>query len=144
MAKLPSIEEMAKDVAQRAIQEITINDMTLSEFIEKVNNAVENQECHVASCRYNDINCKCTNDEKRKECVRVSKAVLLLDDLVETKVPDNQWAKKRKPFNVCKTNHRCPNDPCMCSYAVECSTLEDVGNGIHKYMCGRDKCKYCK
>lgn len=80
MAELPNIEEMAKDVAQRAMQEITINDMTLSEFIEKVNNAVENQECHVASCRYNDINCNCTNDEKRKECIEVSRKVLCLDD----------------------------------------------------------------
>ena len=102
-----------------------------------------NNNCNLTTCRYNKDG-KCTNEEKRKECIRVSKAVLLLDDLVDTKVPDNQWAKKRKPFNVCETNHRCQNDPCMCSYAVECSTLEDVGNGIHKYMCGRDKCKYCK
>lgn len=80
MAKLPTIEEMAKDVAKRAMQEITINDTTLSEFIEKLNNAVENQECHVASCRYNDINCKCTNEEKRKECVEVSRKVLCLDE----------------------------------------------------------------
>ena len=80
MAKLPNIEELAKDVAQRAVQEITINDMPLSEFIEKVNNAVENKECHVASCRYNDINCKCTNEEKRKECVEVSRKVLCLHE----------------------------------------------------------------
>lgn len=99
--------------------------------------------CSLTTCRYNKDG-KCTNEEKRKECVRVSKAVLLLDDLVDTKVPDNQWAKKRKPFNVCETNYKCTNDPSMCSYAVEYSTLEDVGNGIHKYMCGRDKCKYCK
>lgn len=40
MAELPSIEEMAKDVAKRAMQEITINDIPLLEFVEKVNNAV--------------------------------------------------------------------------------------------------------
>ena len=40
MAKFPSIEDMAKDVAQRAMQEITINDMPLTEFVEKVNNAI--------------------------------------------------------------------------------------------------------
>lgn len=80
MAKLPNIEEMAKDVAQRAMQEITINDMPLLEFVEKVNNSIENNECHVASCRYNDIDCKCTNDEKRKECVEVSRKVLCLDE----------------------------------------------------------------
>lgn len=99
--------------------------------------------CNLITCRYNKDG-KCTNEEKRKECVKVSNAVLLLDDLVDTKVPDNQWVKNRKPFNVCGTNHRCPNDPSMCGYAVEYSTLDDVGNGIHKYMCGRDKCKYCK
>lgn len=83
MAKLPTIEEMAKDVAQKALQEITINDMPLLEFVERINNAAENKECHIASCRYNDINCKCNNEEKRKECVRVSKAVLLIDDLAD-------------------------------------------------------------
>lgn len=100
-------------------------------------------DCNLTTCRYN-ADGKCTNEEKRKECVKVSKAVLLIDDLVDTKVPDNKWVKNRKPFNVCRTNHRCTNDPSMCGYSVEYSTLEDVGNGIHKYMCGRDKCKYYK
>lgn len=99
--------------------------------------------CNLTTCRYNKDG-KCTNEEKRKECVKVSKAVLLIDDLVDTKAPDNKWVKNRKPFNVCRTNHRCTNDPSMCGYAVEYSTFEDIGNGIHKYMCGRDKCKYCK
>ena len=93
MAKFPSIEDMAKDVAQRALQLITINDMPLLEFVERINNAAENKECHIASCRHNDINCKCTNEEKRKECIRVSKAVLMIDDLADIEVPDNQWIK---------------------------------------------------
>lgn len=71
MAELPSIEELAKDVAQRAMQEITINDMPLSEFVEKINNSVENNDCNLTTCRYNKGN-KCTNNEKRTECVEVS------------------------------------------------------------------------
>lgn len=80
MAKLPTIEEIAKNAAQKALQDITVNDMPLLEFVEKVNNAVENNECHVASCRFNHINCKCTNQEKRKECVDVSMKVLCLEE----------------------------------------------------------------
>ena len=79
MAELPSIEEMTKDVAQRVLQEITINDMTLSEFIEKVNNAVENSNCNLTTCRYN-ADGKCTNEEKREECVEVSRKVLCEDE----------------------------------------------------------------
>lgn len=79
MAKLPSIEEMTKDVAQRVLQEITINDMPLIEFIEKVNNAVENNNCNLSTCRYNTDG-KCTNKEKRKECVEVSRKVLCINE----------------------------------------------------------------
>ena len=79
MAKFPSIEDMAKDVAQRAMQEITINDMTLTEFVEKVNNAIENNNCNLTNCRYN-ADGKCTNEEKREECVEVSRKVLCLNE----------------------------------------------------------------
>lgn len=34
--------------------------------------------CNLTTCRYNE-NGKCTNEEKRKECVEVSKLVLCLD-----------------------------------------------------------------
>ena len=70
-----TIEEIAKDVAQKALHEITINDMPLLEFVEKVNNAVENNSCNLTTCRYN-ADGKCTNEEKRKECVDVSRKVL--------------------------------------------------------------------
>ena len=53
-----------------------------------------------------------------------------------------QW--KDGLTDTCDTNPNCENDPKNCGFAVEYSTLEDVGNGIHKYMCGRDKCKYYK
>ena len=53
-----------------------------------------------------------------------------------------QW-KDRLAY-TCDTNPNCECDPTTCGFAVEYSTLEDVGKGIHKYMCGRDKCKYQK
>ena len=79
MAKLPTIDDMAKDLAERAMQEITVNGMTLREFIGNLENDIAHNECHLASCRYNSINFHCTNVEKRKECVDVSKLVLCLD-----------------------------------------------------------------
>ena len=99
--------------------------------------------CNLTNCRYN-ADGKCTNDEKRKECVRVSKAVLMIDDLVDIEVSDNQRIKKKNPFNVCDTNPNCEYDPETCGFAVEYSSFEDVSKGIHKYMCGRYKCKYQK
>ena len=99
--------------------------------------------CNLTTCRYN-ADGKCTNEEKRKECVRVSKAVLIIDDLADIEVPDSQWIKKKNPFNICNTNPNCECDPETCGFAIEYSTFEDVGNGIHKYMCGRYKCKYQK
>lgn len=78
MAKAPTMDDMAKELAEKAKREIIINGMTLEEFINKINNAVENSECHLASCRYNSASFHCTNEEKRKECVDVSKLVLCL------------------------------------------------------------------
>lgn len=47
------------------------------EWIDNVNNAYENKKCNLASCRYN-ADGKCTNDEKRKECIEVSEKVLCI------------------------------------------------------------------
>lgn len=79
MAKLPTIDDMAKQLAERAMQEIIVNGMTLHEFSENLNNAAVKSECHLASCRYNSEKFHCTNEEKRKECIDVSKLVLCLD-----------------------------------------------------------------
>ena len=62
--------------------------------------------CNITTCRYN-ADGKCTNEEKREECVRVSKAVLVIDDLSDIEAPDNQWVKKKNSFNVCDTNPNC-------------------------------------
>ena len=48
--------------------------------------------CNLTTCRHNAYG-KCTNEEKREECVIFSKAVLMIDDLVGIEVPDNQWVK---------------------------------------------------
>ena len=102
-----------------------------------------NNNCNLTTCRYNTDG-KCTNEEKREECVRVSKAVLMIDDLADTEVTDNQLIEKKNPLNTCDTNQNCEYDPTTCGFAVEYSTWEDVSNGIHSYMCGFDKCKYQK
>ena len=48
--------------------------------------------CNLTTCRYN-ADGKCTNEEKRKECIGVSKAVLMIDDLADVEVPDSQLVK---------------------------------------------------
>lgn len=37
------------------------------------------ENCNLVSCRYNTVG-KCENEEKRKECVDVSRKVLCLED----------------------------------------------------------------
>ena len=48
--------------------------------------------CNLTTCRYN-ADGKCTDDGKLKECVRVSKAVLMIDDFADIEVQDNQLVK---------------------------------------------------
>lgn len=40
---------------------------------------MNNNNCSLTTCRYNQSG-TCTNEEKRKECVEVSKSVLCLED----------------------------------------------------------------
>lgn len=65
-------------------------------------------------------------------------------DYVDTKMLDSQVVKKKKQFNICDTNPNCECDPSTCGFAVEYSSFEDVSNGIHKYICGLDRCTYSK
>lgn len=108
----------------------------------------EMNNCNLINCR-NNADGKCTNEEKRKECVRVSRAVLCID----LKSINEFYAKmefetmmqwKDRLAYTCYANPNCECDPTNCGFAVEYSTLEDVGKGIHRYICGRDKCKYQK
>ena len=50
MAKLQSIEEMTKDVAQRVLKELAINDMPLEEFIVKVDGVAEFLKSEIRIC----------------------------------------------------------------------------------------------
>ena len=84
--------KIVQEIAGMALDNATINNIPFRELIDNVNNAYANKKCNLASCRYN-AHGKCTNEEKRKECVRVSKAVLVIDDLADIEVPDNQWIK---------------------------------------------------
>lgn len=45
---------------------------------EVVNNICENNNCNLTTCRYCKDG-KCTNEEKQKECIYVSKKVLCLE-----------------------------------------------------------------
>ena len=74
MAKLPTIEQMVKDVKQRVLQEITINDMSLEEFIVKVDGVAEFLKSEIRICDkrleeepspyYNDVNVGFTNAQE--------------------------------------------------------------------------------
>ena len=93
MSKAKTMQELAKETVNEALDNATINNIPFREWIDNVNNAYENKKCNLTTCRYN-ADGKCTNEEKRKECVRVSKAVLLIDDLADIEVPDSQLVKK--------------------------------------------------
>ena len=53
-------------------------------------------------------------------------------------------SRRKNQLNICYANPNCECDQTNCGFAVEYSTLEDVGKGIHRYMRGRVKCKYQK
>ena len=72
-----SIQEMAQKAADEALDNTTINNAPFRKWIGNVNNAYENKKCNLTFCRYN-IDCKCTDGEKRKECIEVSEKVLCI------------------------------------------------------------------
>ena len=77
MAKAPTMDEMAKELAERAKREIIINGMTLEEFISKLDNASATSECHLTTCK-NNKDCHCTQDDMRKQCVHIALLILCL------------------------------------------------------------------
>lgn len=74
-----SIQEIVQKAVDEALDNATINNVPFREWIDNVNNAYENKKCNLTSCRYN-ADGKCTNEEKRKECVEVSGKVLCINE----------------------------------------------------------------
>lgn len=74
-----SIQEIVQKAVDEALDNATINNVPLREWIDNVSNAYENKKCNLASCRYN-ADGKCTNEEKREECVETSRKVLCINE----------------------------------------------------------------
>ena len=74
-----SIQEIVQKVANEVLDNVTINNIPFREWIDNVNNAYENKKCNLIICRYN-ADGKCTNEEKRKECVEASRKVLYINE----------------------------------------------------------------
>ena len=63
---------------RRSVEKVIIESgMTVCQFIERMDDLMKS--CNLTSCRYNH-NGICQNEDKRKECVDVSKLVLCLED----------------------------------------------------------------
>lgn len=73
-----SIQEIVQKAADEVLDNVKIGNIPFREWIDNVNNAYANKKCNLASCRYN-ADGKCTNDEKRKECIEVSEKVMCID-----------------------------------------------------------------
>ena len=74
-----SIQEIVQKAVDEALDNATINNVPFREWIDNVNNAYENKKCNLVSCRYN-VDGKCANEEKREECVKVSRKVLCINE----------------------------------------------------------------
>ena len=70
-----SIQKIMQKAVNEALDNVAIDNIPFREWIDNVNNAYENKKCNLNTCRYN-ADGKCTNDEKRKECIEVSEKVL--------------------------------------------------------------------
>lgn len=77
MSKAKTMQELAKETVNEALDNVTINNIPFREWIDNVNNTYENKKCNLTTCRYN-ADGKCTNEKKREECVRVSRKVLCI------------------------------------------------------------------
>lgn len=72
-----SVQKIVQKAADEALDNTTINNVPFREWIDNVSNAYKNKKCNLTSCRYN-ADGKCGNDEKRKECIKVSEKVLCI------------------------------------------------------------------
>lgn len=73
-----SVQEIVQKAADEVLDNVKIDNTPFRERVDNVNNAYANKKCNLTSCRYN-ADGKCTNDEKRKECIEVSEKVMCID-----------------------------------------------------------------
>lgn len=72
-----SVQKIVQEAADKVLDDVKINNIPFREWIDNVSNACKNKKCNLSTCRYN-ADGKCTNDEKRKECIEVSGKVLCI------------------------------------------------------------------
>lgn len=72
-----SIQKIMQKATEEALNNVKIDNIPFREWIDNINNAYENKKCDLNTCRYN-ADGKCTNGEKRKECIEVSEKVLCI------------------------------------------------------------------
>lgn len=73
--KSKTLEELAEEAVDNALSNVEISGVHFREFVEKFGNAHENTKCNLSICIYNKCG-NCIDDETRKGCVTVLKAVL--------------------------------------------------------------------
>lgn len=73
------MQEIVQKAVDEALDNATINNIPFREWIDNVNNAYVNKKCNLTTCRYN-ADGKCTNEEKREECVEASRKVLYINE----------------------------------------------------------------
>lgn len=74
-----SIQEIVQKAADEVLDNVKIDNTPFRERVDNVNNAYANKKCKLTSCRYN-ADGKCTNEEKREECVEASRKVLCINE----------------------------------------------------------------
>ena len=74
-----SAQEIVQKAADEVLDNVKIGNTPFREWVDNISNAYANKKCNLTSCRYN-ADGKCTNEEKREECVEVSRKVLCDDE----------------------------------------------------------------
>lgn len=72
-----STREIVQKTTNEVLDNIKINHIPFREWMGNVNDAYKNKKCNLNTCRYN-ADGKCTNAEKRTECIEVSEKVLCI------------------------------------------------------------------
>lgn len=85
-----SVQKIVQEAADKVLNDVKINNIPFREWIDNVSNAYANKNCNLIFCRYN-ADGKCTNDEKRKECIEVSEKVMCIDKKTFRKIDNVKY-----------------------------------------------------